>query len=230
MARGRACSFRYEKAILKDYPDAVVAGVDEAGRGPLAGPVVAAAAILCTKTLPRVLKSGLDDSKKLNAERRAELFAVIKESSAVIYGVGRAEVSEIDSINILNATYRAMERALAALERAVDVALVDGNRTPPFMTCRVQTIIGGDALSLSIAAASIVAKETRDAVMRELHLAHPGYGWLTNMGYGTAEHYAGLNTHGVTPHHRRSFAPVRATLAGAQLELLPELQNECADA
>jgi ribonuclease HII len=131
----------------------------------------------------------------------------------VTIGVGRAEVHEIDSLNILNATFRAMERAVAALGRIVTHALVDGNR-PPKLSCEIQCIVEGDGKSLSIAAASVIAKVTRDRVMTELAAQHPGYGWETNMGYGTAAHYEGLARLGVTPHHRRSFAPVRATLAG----------------
>jgi len=204
----RKCSFAPERTILKLQPSAVIAGVDEAGRGPLAGPVVAAAAILPVAGLPRKLQRGLDDSKKLTAERREELYAVIMDCGAICYGVGRAEVAEIDRINILQATYRAMERAVAALARQIDIALVDGNRAPN-LSCRIRTLIGGDGLSLSIAAASIIAKVTRDRHMCELHEQHPGYGWRTNMGYGTEEHRAAIIALGITPHHRRSFAPVQ---------------------
>jgi len=211
MGRGaRTCSFKHERRIQRERPGAVIVGVDEAGRGPLAGPVVAAAVVLPLTKLRRELRDGLDDSKKLTAERREELY-VLLVGCGIAYGVGRAEVAEIDSINILNATYRAMERAVAALPCVVDVALVDGNRAP-LLACHVETLIGGDALSLSIAAASIIAKVTRDRLMQELHVAHPGYGWHTNMGYGTEEHCAALVRLGVTPHHRRSFAPVREAL------------------
>jgi ribonuclease HII len=216
----RLCSFLHEQAILCQRPSAIVAGVDEAGRGPLAGPVVAAAAILSVTDLPVALADGLDDSKQLTPERREELYALMMACPHVVYGVGQADVAEIDAINILNATYRAMERAVAALPRAVDIALVDGNRAPN-LSCTVHTLIGGDGLSLSIAAASIIAKVTRDRLMMALATEHPGYGWHTNMGYGTAEHYVGLNTLGVTPHHRRSFAPVRCILDGVAFELEP---------
>lgn len=212
-------TFTFERAVLKKSPGAIVAGVDEAGRGPLVGPVFAAAVILDIAKTPKVLVQGLDDSKKLSAARRAELYEILCACGAVI-GVGRADVDEIDSINILNATFRAMERAVAALGQAVTVALVDGNRAPK-LPCTVQTIVKGDGKSLSIAAASIVAKVTRDKLMTALAAAHPGYGWETNMGYGTAEHCEAIARLGITPHHRRSFAPVRERLAAelVQIEL-----------
>jgi len=211
-------SFRFERAVLKRLPDAIVAGVDEAGRGPLAGPVVAAACILDYKKTPKALRQGLDDSKKLSAERREELYALLCGCGAAVIGVGRAEVHEIDSVNILNATYRAMTRAVEALGRMVTVALVDGNRAPP-MSCQVETIIEGDGKSLSIAAASIVAKVTRDRLMTALAAEHPGYGWHTNMGYGTAAHCDAIARLGLTAHHRRSFAPVRNHLAGEAIQI-----------
>jgi ribonuclease HII len=182
----------------------VVAGIDEAGRGPLAGPVVAAAVVLPAR-LPAILTERLDDSKKLTATRREALYEVIAGCAAV--GVGIADVDEIDRINILRATFAAMGRALTGLGMAVDVALVDGNQKPP-LACRVECLVGGDGLSLSIAAASIIAKVTRDRLMLRLAEQFPGYGWERNMGYGTAEHRAALTRLGPTPHHRRSFAPV----------------------
>ena len=188
----------------------IVCGIDEAGRGPLAGPVVAAAAILPNR-LPKVLK-GLDDSKVLSAARRETLFAALTDHARI--GVGRAGVEEIEQLNILGATLLAMSRAYAALGVVVDCALVDGNR-PPTLSCSVRCIVDGDALSLSIAAASIVAKVTRDREMAELALAHPDYGWERNAGYGTPEHLAALARLGVTAHHRRGFAPVRAILEGS---------------
>ena len=206
-------SFKFERAVLKRAPGAVIAGVDEAGRGPLAGPVVAAAVILDYKKTPKDLRLGLDDSKKLSAVRREELYGLLCACGAAVIGVGQADVHEIDSINILNATFRAMARAVAALGRSVSVALVDGNRPPP-LTCAVETIVEGDGKSLSIAAASVIAKVTRDRLMLNLAAQHPGYGWETNMGYGTAEHCDAIARLGVTLHHRRSFAPVRAQLAG----------------
>jgi ribonuclease HII len=207
-------TFAFEQRILSTQPNAVVAGVDEAGRGPWAGPVVAAATVLSHVDLPEILLHGLDDSKKLSHPKRVHLFDALNASHAVRIGVGQASVEEIDAHNILQATYIAMQRAIAALGCAVDVAIVDGNRAPP-LPCRVQTLVKGDSLSLSIAAASIVAKVTRDRMMITFAEQHPGYGWATNMGYGTAEHQDALQRLGVTEHHRRSFAPIRAYLEKA---------------
>jgi len=188
---------------------AVVAGVDEAGRGPWAGPVVAGAVILEAATLSAALRLGLDDSKKLSPARRTELFELLASEAAI--GVGRAEVAEIDAVNILEATMRAMARAVDALGRRPDLALIDGNRAPA-LPCAARCVVGGDGKSLSIAAASIVAKVTRDRLMAELAAHFPGYGWERNAGYGTAEHRAALIRLGVTPAHRRSYAPVRKML------------------
>jgi ribonuclease HII len=181
-----------------------IAGVDEAGRGPLAGPVVAAAVILNRKKIPK----GLNDSKQLSADAREELFPRIMEA-AIAVGIGDASVDEIDLVNIRQATHLAMARAVRALTPAAGFALVDGNDAPA-LPCRCDTIIDGDAKSVSIAAASVIAKVTRDRVMQALHAQHPHYGWLTNKGYGTEEHLAALLQHGPCPHHRRSFAPVAA--------------------
>lgn len=191
----------FEARWLKTVPGPI-AGVDEAGRGPLAGPVVAAAVILDRKRTPK----GLNDSKQLSAEAREALFPRIMEM-AVAVGVGEATVDEIDLVNIRQATHLAMARAVRALMPAAAFALVDGNDAPA-LPCRCDTIIDGDAKSVSIAAASIIAKVTRDRIMRVLHEQHPGYGWLTNKGYGTGEHLKALNQLGPCPHHRRSFAPV----------------------
>ncbi|MCE2841531.1 MAG: ribonuclease HII [Novosphingobium sp.] len=183
----------------------VVIGVDEAGRGPLAGPVVAAACVLGRDVPP-----GLDDSKKLSAKRRAVLEPQIKASCHWALGVVEAE--EIDRINIFAATMLAMTRAVAALALEPDEVLIDGNMTPvgrhPEWCWPARAIVGGDALEPCISAASILAKEHRDRLMREYAEAHPHYGWHTNMGYGTAEHLAALREHGPSPLHRRSFAPV----------------------
>jgi ribonuclease HII len=186
----------------------LVAGIDEVGRGPLAGPVVAAAVILDPENLPAEL-DGLDDSKVLSAEARLRYALVIRRVARI--GIGAASVSEIDRLNILQATMLAMTRAVAALGILPDAALVDGNRAPK-LACRVETLIGGDALSLSIAAASVVAKVIRDGAMASLARRYDRYGWERNAGYPTAEHRAALVLHGITPHHRRSFAPVRAVL------------------
>ncbi len=184
----------------------LVAGVDEVGRGPLAGPVVAAAVILDPARIP----AGLDDSKALTAIRRDALFAALKDCAEI--GIALATVEEIDRINILQASHLAMTRALAALPRAPDLALIDGNRLPRDLTCPGEAVVKGDARCLSIAAASIAAKCTRDAIMVDLAQQHPGYGWERNMGYPTQAHRDALRDLGVTPHHRRSFRPVHNIL------------------
>jgi len=187
----------------------IVCGVDEVGRGPLAGPVTAAAVVLRVDALPRDLLGRLGDSKTLSPELRTELAAAIRETCAV--GLGEASVAEIDTWNILNASHLAMGRAVAALGLAPDLALVDGNR-PPALDCPAECVVGGDATVLSIAAASIVAKVARDTQLEALAEACPGYGWERNRGYGTAEHLAALHRLGVSDHHRRSFKPVRERL------------------
>ncbi|HUJ03876.1 MAG TPA: ribonuclease HII [Rhizomicrobium sp.] len=199
-------NYAFEKRILAQMAGPV-AGVDEAGRGPLAGPVVAAAVIfLERKRIPK----GLNDSKQLGEEAREEAYAAIMACGAIV-GVGEASVDEIDLVNIRQATHLAMARAIRALASAPMFALVDGNDPPP-LPCRCETIVEGDAKSLSIAAASIVAKVTRDRMMIALHGEHPGYGWITNKGYSTEEHLEALIRLGPTRHHRRSFAPVAAQL------------------
>jgi ribonuclease HII len=190
--------------------DGIVCGIDEAGRGPLAGPVVAAAVILDRKKIPRRLRAELDDSKKLNAEEREE-FALIIRRCAVKVGVGAASVREIERINILQATFVAMRRALMRMGVMPDIALIDGNQPPP-LPCAVKTVIGGDGLSLSIAAASVIAKTTRDRLMRALAQRYDGYGWTTNVGYATEEHRAAILSLGPTRHHRMTFAPLQLSL------------------
>ncbi|WP_298727535.1 ribonuclease HII [uncultured Ferrovibrio sp.] len=180
----------------------VVCGVDEAGRGPLAGPVVAAAVILDRKRVPR----GIDDSKKLTAEKREDLYWRIMERGRV--GIGAASVAEIARLNIFHATMLAMCRAVTALRVVPDHALVDGNHCPKQLCCPATAVVDGDALSISIAAASIIAKVTRDRAMAKLHLRYPAYGWDSNKGYGTPAHHAGLKAAGISPHHRLGFAPV----------------------
>jgi ribonuclease HII len=186
----------------------LVAGVDEAGRGPLAGPVLAAAVILRAEDYP----DGHNDSKQLSAKKRAALEGEIK-ARALCWGIGIATVEEIDEINILWATMLAMTRAVEALSHDCAHILVDGNRCPNWRWPST-AIVEGDAKCLSIAAASILAKEERDRMMIAAAADYPGYGWETNKGYGSAKHLAALRTHGPTPLHRRSFAPV------AQLTLL----------
>ena len=177
----------------------VICGVDEAGRGPLAGPVCAAAVIL-----PDHLElPGLNDSKKLSDKKRRELFPLIKEQ-AIAYGIGLADEKEIDEINILQATYLAMERAIAQLEGKADLALIDGNRAKDF-GLPVKTVVKGDSLSASIAAASILAKVTRDDMMEAYAGEYPGYGFEVHKGYGTKAHYAALTEKGPSPIHRMTF-------------------------
>ncbi len=178
----------------------MIVGVDEAGRGPLAGPVVAAAVVLCADGI-----EGLDDSKKLSAKRRSELEIQIK--AQCVWAIGIAEVDEIDTINILQATMLAMTRAVEALGCEPAQILVDGNRLPHWRY-KAEAVVGGDALHPCISAASILAKEHRDRLMRGYDLAYPGYGWASNKGYGSAAHLEALRRLGPTPLHRRSFAPV----------------------
>ncbi len=192
----------------------IVVGVDEAGRGPWAGPVVAAAVWLEPAALPASLLAELDDSKRLTAAVRERLCRRITAAcpEGARAGLGEASVDEIDRLNILQASLLAMARAVAALGLAPDAALVDGNR-PPRLPCPVETVVKGDGLSLSIAAASILAKVTRDRQMAVLAQRYPGYGWERNQGYGTAEHRAALTRLGVTDEHRRSFRPIREALS-----------------
>lgn len=195
----------FERAALAEGATRI-AGVDEAGRGPLAGPVVAAA--VCLRG--GIVSEGLNDSKQLSAARRRELSAELRASADI--GVGLATVEEIDRLNILQATHLAMCRAVDALDPAPDLVLIDGNRLPEGLPCPARAVVGGDRLSLSIAAASIIAKVERDRLMQALAEAHPGYGWERNAGYPTPEHLAALKRLGASPHHRRSFRPVHNIL------------------
>lgn len=202
---GTAPDFTLERLAL-DGSARLVAGVDEAGRGPLAGPVVAAAVILNPEHIP----TGLNDSKKLSEPARNALFAEILATADI--GVGVADVARIDEMNILHATLWAMTQAIADLEHTPDLALIDGNRCPK-LDCPANAIVKGDAKAVSIAAASIVAKVTRDRMMRVLDQQIPEYGFARHKGYGTAFHLEMLKLHGPTRHHRSSFAPVRKALA-----------------
>ncbi len=206
-------SFRYE---LRCEAQGVirVAGIDEAGRGPLAGPVVAAVAVIDRTAAKRKLLKLIDDSKKLVLEDREVAYEAMVASGLVQFAVAEATVEEIDRINILQATFLAMRRALEALAHQPDIVLIDGNQMPPRLACRAETIVDGDAHSYSIAAASIFAKVTRDRYMARLAETFPGYGWETNRGYGSREHLDALDRLGITPHHRISFAPVRARRDG----------------
>ncbi|MCP5036809.1 MAG: ribonuclease HII [Rhodobacteraceae bacterium] len=183
-----------------------IAGVDEVGRGPLAGPVTAAAVVLDPARIPE----GLNDSKVLNVRRREALYAQIMENAEV--SIAHASVEEIDEINILRASHLAMERAVAGLTCAPDHLLIDGNMIPRGLSISAEAIIKGDARSVSISAASIVAKTCRDRLMVDLAQQHPGYGWETNAGYPSKSHKAALLDLGLTPHHRRSFKPVHNIL------------------
>ena len=195
----------------------MVCGVDEVGCAPLAGPVVAAALILPAKDLPRKLKALINDSKIVPAPKREAAAAALPNYCVI--GFGQASVEEIDTLNIYHARMLAMCRAVASLNVVPELALIDGNAKPKNLTCPVRTVVDGDAKCLSIAAASIVAKVFRDAYMRRLAEEFPGYGWETNVGYGTRDHRSAMARLGLTPHHRRSFAPVRHLLG---LPLFPD--------
>ncbi len=198
-------NFELEQTLLtRGYQR--IAGVDEVGRGPLAGPVVAAAVILNPEDIP----DGLNDSKKLSAKRRGVLDEALRERAEI--AVAEASVAEIDELNILRASHLAMERAVAALDPPPDYLLIDGNMIPRHLGLPSQAVVKGDGRSVSIAAASIIAKNWRDQVMVDLAQQHPGYGWESNAGYPTKMHRAALRNLGVTPHHRRSFKPVHNIL------------------
>ena len=193
----------------------IVAGVDEAGRGPWAGPVVAGAVVIADKNLSEELLTGLDDSKKLSAAKREKLYGallVAEKAGKLAIGIGEATAREIDEMNILQATFLAMKRAVSKLAIRPEKALIDGNRAPKDFPCPCRTVIKGDARSMSIAAASIVAKVYRDRLMTDLAQKYPGYGFEKNAGYGTALHQAGLAEQGICPEHRRSYRPVKKDL------------------
>ena len=197
--------------IENKYKDkGVIVGIDEAGRGPLAGPVVAGAVIFPELRIASELAALIDDSKKLSPKKREAVFEALHASDALI-GVGMASAAEIDEVNILQATFLAMRRALDNVGAKADLALVDGNRNPK-LYCPAVTVVKGDGLSLSIAAASIVAKVTRDRIMAKLALQYPEYGWDKNAAYGTKEHLEALAKYGATPEHRKTFAPVKGAL------------------
>lgn len=219
--------------LLELAHDGPVCGIDEVGRGPLAGPVVAACVYVPPNARDLPFWSHINDSKKINKNKRLELDSYIKNHSR--WGIGQASVDEIDKINILQATFLAMERAyLRMIETFLQIerstspfqgegwggghikALLDGNRAPRQFPVPVQCVIRGDATSLSIAAASIIAKVVRDQIMTDLHTEFPKYGWADNAGYGTPAHLAALALHGPCPHHRQTFAPVRAALSLAK--------------
>ena len=185
-----------------------VCGIDEVGRGPLAGPVVTACVFIPAEKLKHPVWRAVTDSKKLSPTKRDYLFEIIKHQC--VYALAEASAEEIDTLNIHHATLLAMKRAYHGVHEKVSIslALIDGKFAPP-LPCKTQTVVKGDSLSLSIAAASIIAKVARDRMMSVLHLEFPHYGWVTNAGYGTAEHMDGIARHGITPHHRKSFAPCK---------------------
>ena len=201
---------------LESAYEGIVCGLDEAGRGPLAGPVVAACVYIPEDAREESFWNDVNDSKKLSEKKRDRLFDLILAHSS--YGIAQSSVAEIDQMNILQASLLAMTRSYdvmaAKLGSNPAMALIDGNQKPKNMGCPLQTVVKGDSISLSIAAASILAKVTRDRMMRELCAQYPVYGWSSNSGYGTRIHMEALREHGVTDHHRRSFAPVKMALAG----------------
>ena len=188
----------------------LVCGIDEAGRGPLAGPVVAACVILDYDHIP----AGLNDSKKLSASKREVIYLQLLQTARI--GIGFGSLRDIAAHNILGATMLAMNRAIGRLPIIPNMALVDGNQLPD-LPCNGMAVIGGDGKSLSIAAASVIAKVTRDRIMQKLARKYTGYGWAKNSGYGTAEHMQGIAERGITPHHRRDFAPVREYLESTKV-------------
>lgn len=191
--------------LFEDQHTGLVCGVDEVGRGPLAGPVVACAVIIDRTRMPVEILAQINDSKKLTERKRDFLFNEIKNYSDV--SLAECNVEEIDRINILQASLLAMKKAIAGLKQQPAIALIDGDKAPK-LSCRIQTIVKGDSKSLSIAAASIVAKHYRDQLMKKHALEFPHYGWEKNAGYGTAQHLKALEIHGITPLHRLSFSPV----------------------
>lgn len=195
----------------------LIVGVDEAGRGPWVGPVVAGAVVFFNHDIHPFLLQNLNDSKKISATKREALFEVLQSEAKLknlAWAMGQASAREIDDLNILQATFEAMRRAVKALPCLPDVALIDGNRNPQNFPCPSYTLIKGDAKSYSVAAASIVAKVYRDNLMKNMALQYPGYGFEKNAGYGTKEHVAALKTLGVTPEHRKSYKPIAEILAG----------------
>lgn len=203
--------FFYEEQCGSNF----VAGLDEAGRGPWCGPVVAACVCWPNRVIPAHLAQNLNDSKKLSVAKREALFTEIMNTQAWV-GIGQASAQEIDELNILQASFLAMKRALDSIREHgcnPTFALIDGNKLPRW-DMPMQAIVGGDGKSLSIAAASIIAKVTRDRIMADLAKEYPAYGWDKNAGYGTKIHIEALNKYGVTPHHRRTYAPIAKRLSG----------------
>ncbi len=210
MVKNSGCGkLRPDFRLERECQHLSVAGIDEAGCGPWAGPVVAAAVVFFEHD--EAAWQDLNDSKKLVRTKRDQCYAQLTSSAQLVYGVGSASVAEIDTLNIARATCLAMERAVLALPMQPEYALIDGIRKPK-INLPLSLVVKGDSLSLSIAAASIIAKVTRDRIMTEIGAKYPEYGWENNAGYGTALHRHALNCYGVTLHHRRSFAPIRQLL------------------
>ncbi len=201
---------------IEDGHRGLICGIDEAGRGPWAGPVVAGAAVFLTREVSPELLAQLNDSKKLSAKKREYLYELLRQEEQaghILCGIGEASAAEIDELNILQATFMAMRRAVENLPQKPDIALIDGNRLPKDFPCANECFIGGDGRSYSIAAASILAKVYRDRLMSEMAKQYPYYGFEKNAGYGTKAHIEGLRLHGVTPQHRRSYRPIKEFLA-----------------
>lgn len=200
---------------IEETFNGLVVGIDEAGRGPWAGPVVAGAVVIVDKNLSDELLNGLDDSKKLSATKREKLYqCLLKEQDLgkIHIGIGQATCREIDELNILQATFLAMQRAAKELSILPPFAIIDGNQKPKIFPCEVKTVIKGDAKSLSISAASIVAKVYRDRLMQNLAKEYPNYAFEKNAGYGTALHISALKQYGITPEHRLSYKPIKQLL------------------
>jgi len=193
-----------------------IAGIDEAGRGPWVGPVMAGAVMFLNRNIHPFLFNNLNDSKKISAKKREDIYEIIKEESQkgnLCFAIGEASAKEIDELNILQATFLAMKRAADNLAIKPNIALIDGNRMPKNFICPTKCIIKGDSLSFSISAASIVAKVNRDHLMQKLALIYPGYGFEKNAGYGTKEHIEGLQKYGITPEHRKTYKPIKNLVA-----------------
>lgn len=205
--------------VFEDRLSGLVAGVDEAGRGPWAGPVVAGAVVFLSREVDAFLLENLNDSKKLTAKKREVLYEKLfeaRDKGLVLIGIGQAQAQEIDTMNILQATFLAMKRAVEALGKIPDYAIVDGNQQPKDFPCKSMTLIKGDARSYSVAAASIIAKVFRDRMMQKLALQYPYYGFEKNAGYGTKAHIEGLKAHGIIEGvHRKSYRPIQEVLLGA---------------
>ena len=201
---------------IEDSVGGAVCGVDEAGRGPWVGPVVAGAVMFLNRNINPEILAHIDDSKKLTAKKRERLYDLLLQEAQIgnlTYGIGMASAAEIDKMNILQATFAAMHRAVAKLNPQPSHALIDGNRLPSDFVCKTSCYIGGDARSYSIAAASVLAKVYRDNLMKELAQKYPGYGFEKNAGYGTKDHIEGLKKYGITPEHRKSYKPIKELLA-----------------